>query len=216
MKTGLHQTLRGIVCAFLLTAVYSASAFYDPTIGRWASRDPIGEQGFEKLTQVSLKAGKGMREVNLYGFINNSPVADYDYLGLVAGIGNGGRACSISPSQAGRVTFSGFSSDTLADFRLINESGATIGSPNSGGASEHVDGFWWKGYKDHWFKIPGFCTVLVEPEFSEDGFSVKWCCNACTKLGCEFFHGIGLYKQPCRPGFVPNSGHTAINRYPWE
>lgn len=66
MKTGLHQTLRGIVCAFLLTAVHSASAFYDPTIGRWASRDPIGEQG----------------GINLSCSLQNDLVNSYDFLGL--------------------------------------------------------------------------------------------------------------------------------------
>jgi len=153
--------------------------------------------------------------INLFVFVNNAPTADYDYLGLVAGIGDGGRACSISPWQAGRVTFRGFFADSLANFRLITESGVTIGSPDSGGnASEPVDGFWWKGHKDYWFKIPDFCAVLVEPEFSEDGFSVKWCCEACTKLLCNL--STIVKDRPCAPGFVPNSGNTAIGKYPFE
>jgi hypothetical protein len=66
MKTGLHQTLRGNVCAFLLTAVHFASAFYDPTLGRWINRDPIGEQGGP----------------NLHGFVGNNPILKVDPFGL--------------------------------------------------------------------------------------------------------------------------------------
>jgi uncharacterized protein RhaS with RHS repeats len=66
MKTGLHQTLRGIVFAFLLITVHSAFAFYDPTLGRWARRDPIGERGGP----------------NLFGFVGNEPPGAIDPNGL--------------------------------------------------------------------------------------------------------------------------------------
>jgi len=61
------KTLR----TFLLTALTilaftgTASAHYDPTIGRWLSRDPIGEEGGN----------------NLYGFVDNDGVNNLDYLG---------------------------------------------------------------------------------------------------------------------------------------
>jgi uncharacterized protein RhaS with RHS repeats len=45
-----------------------AQAFYNPSSGRWLSRDPIEEKG-----------GK-----NLYGFVYNSPVNRFDKLGLLA------------------------------------------------------------------------------------------------------------------------------------
>jgi hypothetical protein len=67
MSTKIQQFLRGIVLAILFTASYSASAFYDPSIGRWVSRDPIGEMGGP----------------NLYGFVANDPVRSYDALGKV-------------------------------------------------------------------------------------------------------------------------------------
>lgn len=60
---------RGIVLAILLTASYSASAFYDPTIGAWVSRDPIGETGGP----------------NVYGLVQNNPVTLHDPLGLSCG-----------------------------------------------------------------------------------------------------------------------------------
>ncbi len=114
MKKGLHQMLRGIVCAFLLTAVHSASAFYDPTIGRWASRDPIGELGFQILANPasttisptkqnrgkyspSRKSGLGLKPTqsfsvedgNLYLFVQNDPVKFCDAYGLsIADVAN--------------------------------------------------------------------------------------------------------------------------------
>ncbi|WP_411845251.1 RHS repeat-associated core domain-containing protein [Roseibacillus persicicus] len=45
---------------------YYGYRYYDPVIGRWPSRDPIGERG----------------GVNLYGFVENSPIQKSDYLGL--------------------------------------------------------------------------------------------------------------------------------------
>ena len=58
--------LRGIVLAILLTASYSASAFYDPTIGAWVNRDPIGEKGGP----------------NVYGYVGNNSISRFDKLGL--------------------------------------------------------------------------------------------------------------------------------------
>lgn len=49
-----------------LLVVCDASAFYDPTIGRWISRDPVGEQGGD----------------NLYGFVSSDPIDRIDRLGL--------------------------------------------------------------------------------------------------------------------------------------
>ena len=45
---------------------YAASAFYNPQMGRWMTRDPIEEKGGE----------------NLYSFCANNPVSNYDKLGL--------------------------------------------------------------------------------------------------------------------------------------
>ncbi len=46
---------------------YYGYRYYSPELGRWASRDPIGEMAGE----------------NLYGFVGNSPVDDVDRLGLM-------------------------------------------------------------------------------------------------------------------------------------
>jgi hypothetical protein len=55
------------VIPLLLLLVESAHAFYNPEIGRWVNRDPLGEEG----------------GVNLYVFINNNPTTDMDAFGLL-------------------------------------------------------------------------------------------------------------------------------------
>lgn len=62
MKIQLKHPVRAIILAALLSFTYAASAFYDPHIGRWLSRDPIEEGG-----------GKF-----LYGFVLNSPIVVFD------------------------------------------------------------------------------------------------------------------------------------------
>jgi hypothetical protein len=48
---------------------YYGFRYYDPQTGRWPSRDPLGEYG----------------GLNLYGFLINDPVGDYDILGEQGG-----------------------------------------------------------------------------------------------------------------------------------
>jgi hypothetical protein len=52
--------------AVLLLGALPATAFFDPHIGRWASRDPVGETGGP----------------NLYGLAGNATIAYFDVLGL--------------------------------------------------------------------------------------------------------------------------------------
>ena len=53
---------------------------YQPSTGRWVSRDPLGEPGFELLRQ----AGEDIASpaANLYAFVRNNPVNQIDPLGL--------------------------------------------------------------------------------------------------------------------------------------
>ena len=62
------RTLAAPLALFiLLTTAHLASAFYDPSLGRWINRDPIGEKG-----------GK-----NLHVFVGNAPVNNVDALGRI-------------------------------------------------------------------------------------------------------------------------------------
>src|SRR2546430_2272648 len=64
MKTAKNKILLAI--AFALFADMTVRAEYDPSIGRWASRDPIDEKG----------------GVNLYASVRNNTANLYDLLGL--------------------------------------------------------------------------------------------------------------------------------------
>ena len=51
---------------------YYGYRYYDPLTGRWPSRDPVGEKG-------------GM---NVYGFVGNDGISDFDCLGLIGIVGH--------------------------------------------------------------------------------------------------------------------------------
>ena len=56
-----------LAVASLFVLAQTAQAHYDPNIGRWISRDPIGERG----------------GINLYGMVGNDSVNRWDLLGLL-------------------------------------------------------------------------------------------------------------------------------------
>jgi len=76
------------LCITLMTA-NSAHAFYDAVLGRFATRDPIGEYG----------------GVNLYAYVGNNPVNHTDRLGLMndetAGLGAGPAAPGLGGGAEG-------------------------------------------------------------------------------------------------------------------
>ncbi len=65
MKATRFITVVALACIMLFTSL-DAQAFYNPSTGRWLSRDPIEEQG----------------GANLYGFTLNSLISRFDVLGL--------------------------------------------------------------------------------------------------------------------------------------
>jgi len=77
------RTMKGMfVVAVWLLAVPQSHAFYNPNTGRWLSRDPICEPGFEAFQKRSPQPL--VREPNRSLFLGNNPVSRFDYLGLSA------------------------------------------------------------------------------------------------------------------------------------
>ena len=66
MKTNYPNHFVAWLALLTLACVPSASAFYNPTAGRWLSRDPIYERGGPNLNQ----------------FLNNSAITSIDPIGL--------------------------------------------------------------------------------------------------------------------------------------
>ncbi|MGE9269547.1 MAG: RHS repeat-associated core domain-containing protein, partial [Verrucomicrobiales bacterium] len=64
--------------------LYYGFRYYDPEMGRWASRDPIGERG----------------GLNLYGFVGNGSVNWVDVLGLAEFTDLFGNTCQDSDSKS--------------------------------------------------------------------------------------------------------------------
>ncbi len=64
---------------------YYGHRFYNPEIGRWLSRDPIGER---ENDIISLSKHKRNNFNILYGFVSNNPINHWDYIGLLLGQGN--------------------------------------------------------------------------------------------------------------------------------
>ena len=60
--------------------VYYNYRYYSPELGRWIKRDPIEEEG----------------GVNLYGYVANSPIDRFDYLGMAWNISRTGKAWAIA------------------------------------------------------------------------------------------------------------------------
>jgi RHS repeat-associated protein len=56
---------------------YYIHRYYEPLLGRWLSRDPIGERGFQMLA-----GNRNRRDGNLYYFVGNNPITKSDLLGL--------------------------------------------------------------------------------------------------------------------------------------
>jgi len=80
MKPTRQKHVSSIALFILFATVQFASAFYDPSVGRWINRDPISEKGFKTLAE-RLSASSG-REMNLHRFVENQPTGRIDSHGL--------------------------------------------------------------------------------------------------------------------------------------
>jgi hypothetical protein len=80
MKRQIHHTLGFVVLLALLFTPNLASAYYDPGVQRWITRDPYGEIGFEAQRKKPVRLeGDGP---NGFLFVHNTPVCRADLMGL--------------------------------------------------------------------------------------------------------------------------------------
>jgi RHS repeat-associated protein len=87
MKTKMTTKHSGLLLGLMLSLLLpqAGQCFYNPSTGKWLSRDPIEEGGFELLTSDGLgKAGRELAQANLYAFADNNAVCTFDPLGLKA------------------------------------------------------------------------------------------------------------------------------------
>lgn len=89
-----------------------ARAGYDPTIGRWLSRDPIGEEG----------------GVNLYRYVSNNPVKFIDPFGLDQIINNSGQVVVVRGNPPGG---GGNHGTGAQQWGVVPPDGNIHGGPNS-------------------------------------------------------------------------------------
>jgi RHS repeat-associated protein len=81
MKTPKQSRWALITLLAWLAATPAAHTFYNPSMGRWLNRDPLGELSFQRLT--AKRSGRiRPDEGNLYRFVRNDPISNSDYLGL--------------------------------------------------------------------------------------------------------------------------------------
>lgn len=75
------KTKKSIVVAlFALLTAQIASAYYCPSTGRWLSRDPIGEPGFETLRAASVVSPVvGSVQSQSTRWINRDPVSESSF-----------------------------------------------------------------------------------------------------------------------------------------
>jgi RHS repeat-associated protein len=85
MKTIKNVILLTVAVAFF--AALNVQAYFDPSVGRFASRDPIEESSFLQNNNLSPQIQDALsqrRELNDYAFVLNNPVTSVDLLGLWA------------------------------------------------------------------------------------------------------------------------------------
>jgi hypothetical protein len=63
-----------LVVLFMLAAAQIASAYYCPSTGRWLSRDPMGEPGFENLRAAGIMSPTVMPGSQSARWLNRDPI----------------------------------------------------------------------------------------------------------------------------------------------
>jgi len=66
-----------------------AQAFYNPSAGRWLSRDPIAELAFQSALRTSQRFSDTAHDGNAYLFARNEGISAVDLLGLCVPVNSG-------------------------------------------------------------------------------------------------------------------------------
>jgi uncharacterized protein RhaS with RHS repeats len=111
-----------ILIGFFACSIFnSALAFYDPTVGRFLQRDPIGESG----------------GINLYEFVLNNPINYTDPLGLTVYVGEHGAAFPSDPLNHTAIVLQ---PNNPAAFNFPNNTSTLGGQPG---------GSWWTSWSPY-------------------------------------------------------------------
>ena len=98
------KTTKSIIVVLFVLLTAQFAAYYCPSAGRWLSRDPMGEPGFENLRAARVVPMPGQiispsslppsrwinrdsiaakNDPNRYAFVRNEPMSKTDALGLI-------------------------------------------------------------------------------------------------------------------------------------
>jgi hypothetical protein len=159
----------------IVLGTFTASAMYDPSLGRWINRDPVTENGFIVVSRANtvalrpqLRWGALKRD---YIFVGNNPNVYIDPFGLDV-TRNGTFAFDPSCTKS----FYGINDDDP------NHPWEWVPMPGSG-VTIPVDGIGWWGPdgKQYGRKIPNMnsCTVMCDSQGYPKSFDCKrdhwWC-----------------------------------------
>ena len=97
MKTNIIKLKIGLMLALALTVAQAASAFYNPNLGRWLNRDPLGDIGNPVVLttprprlETRVIAVEQADGPNPYTFVHNDPLLFLDPFGLDIIVNNSG------------------------------------------------------------------------------------------------------------------------------
>ena len=138
-----------VMALFFVSGIANTDAAYDPTIGRWLARDPIGEDG----------------GINLYGYVGNGPFNYRDTLGLspqsqatwmavgtttgfilslpadfFADLYSGGGAIALNPAMTGAMTGAGAAAGAALDSLINPTTGSSSGGSCPSGGENKTPG----------------------------------------------------------------------------
>lgn len=109
MKAKTNAVLIVVALLAYWVGLSNASAFYDPGTQRWLNRDPLGDKGFSSITKrpspIYIKPVELHQGPDLYCALKNSPLDDFDVLGLGPGGCGSGWNQPIVPDKPGGYDF---------------------------------------------------------------------------------------------------------------